>query len=122
MKHIVFLTFITWAFSAQALFAQSKPAPQVTKPTQSVLSKTNTKNKPTPAAPPCPTGEGMKKIATIQVCLTQKGYYKGVIDNILGPTTRQALIKYQKDNNLPVGNINLETIKHLGKGCSCTLP
>lgn len=123
MKFIAILTFIVWVFSAQFLFAQSKSAPQVTKPTQKVLSKANLQNnKPISTQTPCPSGEGMQKMATIQVCLKQKGYYKGVIDNLLGPSTRQALVKYQKDNKLPVGNLNLETIKHLGKGCTCTLP
>ena len=35
-------------------------------------------------------------------------------DNILGKDTRAALLKYQKDNNLPQGNLNVETMKHLG--------
>lgn len=38
-------------------------------------------------------------------------------DYNVGPAdtdTRAALLKYQKDNNLPQGNLNVETMKHLG--------
>ena len=38
----------------------------------------------------------------------------GPIDNILGSQTKSALLQYQKDKNLPQGNLNLETLKSLG--------
>jgi len=55
-------------------------------------------------------------IRQIQDALMKKGYAVGVAgnDNIMGKDTREALIKYQKANNLPVGNLNLETLKSLG--------
>lgn len=37
----------------------------------------------------------------IQELLTQKGYYTGEIDGILGRGARKAIRAYQKDNNLP---------------------
>jgi peptidoglycan hydrolase-like protein with peptidoglycan-binding domain len=55
-------------------------------------------------------------VRQVQKALTAKGYSEGAagLDNVLGKDTREALIKYQKDNGLPVGNMNVETMKHLG--------
>jgi len=55
-------------------------------------------------------------VRQVQVALQKKGYTVGPagVDNVLGKDTRAALIKYQNDNNLPVGNLNVETLKHLG--------
>lgn len=55
-------------------------------------------------------------IQQIQETLRKKGYDPGPTDNVLGPKTRQALIQFQKDNRLPVGNLNLETIHALLEG------
>lgn len=54
------------------------------------------------------------KIIEIQKALKANGYDPGPIDDILGPLTRSALLKYQRANNLPTGNLNLETLKKLG--------
>ena len=53
-------------------------------------------------------------VRAIQKSLRAKGYDPGPDDNVLGPRTNAAIIKYQKDNNLPSGNLNLETLKSLG--------
>lgn len=52
----------------------------------------------------------------IQQSLMNAGYDIGPAgaDNILGAQTRAALMQYQRDNNLPVGNLNKETLDHLG--------
>lgn len=39
-------------------------------------------------------------IANVQALLQQQGYYKGEVDGLLGPLTRQALTAYQADNGL----------------------
>ena len=54
------------------------------------------------------------RILSIQKALKSAGYQPGPIDNILGSQTKAALLKYQKDKNLPQGNLNLETLKSLG--------
>lgn len=54
------------------------------------------------------------KIIQIQKALKSKGYNPGPIDDIFGSQTKAALVQYQKDNNLPVGNLNIETLKSLG--------
>jgi len=54
------------------------------------------------------------KILSIQKALKAKGYNPGPIDNIFGAQTKAALIKYQKEQGLPVGNLNLETLRALG--------
>jgi hypothetical protein len=55
-----------------------------------------------------------EKIIQIQKALKAKGYNPGPIDDVFGPLTKKALIQYQKDKALPVGNLNLETLKSLG--------
>jgi hypothetical protein len=54
------------------------------------------------------------KISEIQVALKKAGYYTGTPDNKMGPGTKAALTKFQKDKGLPIGNIDLETLKALG--------
>jgi hypothetical protein len=39
-------------------------------------------------------------IAEVQAILQQEGYYKGEVDGLLGPLTREALVGYQTDNGL----------------------
>ncbi len=54
------------------------------------------------------------RITQIQNALLKAGYDPGPIDNVLGAQTRAALLKYQKENGLPQGNLNLETLDKLG--------
>ena len=54
------------------------------------------------------------KRAEIQKALKANGYDPGAIDNSFGGKTKEALIKYQQDKGLPVGNLNIETLKSLG--------
>ena len=55
-------------------------------------------------------------IRQIQESLIASGYDIGPAgaDNVLGSATRAALMQYQRDNNLPVGNLNIETLESLG--------
>ncbi|MFM2224843.1 MAG: hypothetical protein RJA07_1045 [Bacteroidota bacterium] len=64
----------------------------------------------------CDNKVNSQVVKQIQDALTKKGYSVGPrgSDNVLGLDTRTALVKYQKDNHLPVGNLNLETLKSLG--------
>jgi len=50
----------------------------------------------------------------IQQALAAKGYNPGAIDGHLGTQTVQAMQKFQADNNLPQGQISLESVKALG--------
>lgn len=54
------------------------------------------------------------KIIQIQKALKANGYNPGPIDDVFGPLTKAALIQYQKDKGLPVGNLNFETLRSLG--------
>ena len=54
------------------------------------------------------------KVIEVQQALKARGYDPGSIDNQMGPRTKQALTQYQKDNGLPVGNLNTETLRALG--------
>jgi len=50
----------------------------------------------------------------IQRALRDRGYDPGPIDDIIGVRTKAALVKFQKANGLPVGNLDMETLKALG--------
>lgn len=62
----------------------------------------------------CEAEVTVSKIVAIQQALKAKGYDPGPLDNVLGPKTRAALTQYQKDNALPVGRLDVETLKSLG--------
>lgn len=54
------------------------------------------------------------RIKQIQEALRREGYDPGPIDNMMGSKTKDALIKFQQDKGLPVGNLNIETMSALG--------
>src|SRR6266567_3375934 len=54
-------------------------------------------------------------VQAVQTELTQLGYYNGPIDGIFGPTTRDAVAKYQMDKQLDVtGSLSPDTLQSLG--------
>ena len=56
-------------------------------------------------------------IANVQAALQEMGYYRGEVDGLLGPITRQALTAYQADNGLyTTATIDEPTLDSLGMG------
>jgi hypothetical protein len=56
-------------------------------------------------------------IADVQASLQEMGYYKGEVDGLLGPLTREALTAYQADNGLyTTAAIDEPTLESLGLG------
>ena len=57
-----------------------------------------------------------ERIRAIQNALIAKGYSVGSrgADNVFGEDTKVALRKFQADNGLPQGNLNMETLNALG--------
>lgn len=53
-------------------------------------------------------------VKAVQKALAAKGYDPGPADNVMGAKTKSALIQYQKDNGLPVGQLDFETLRSLG--------
>ena len=54
-------------------------------------------------------------IANVQGVLQQMGYYKGEVDGLLGPLTREALAAYQADQGLTTTEaIDEPTLESLG--------
>ncbi len=55
-------------------------------------------------------------VRQVQQALMARGYNVGAAgaDNVMGRDTKAALVKFQKDNGLPVGNLDFETLKALG--------
>jgi Putative peptidoglycan binding domain len=54
-------------------------------------------------------------VEATQERLAQLGYYNGTVDGIFGPTTRDAVAKYQIDNQLDVtGSLSPDTLQSLG--------
>ena len=81
--------------------------------TNAIKAETTPVTEASPAAAPTPAPTS-GKISQIQEALRAKGYDPGPTDNVLGAKTREALTQFQKDNNLPVGNLNVETMRALG--------
>jgi|GEM_PF-3440220 hypothetical protein len=54
------------------------------------------------------------KINQIQQALIREGYDPGPVNNQMTESTKQSIIRFQKDKGLPVGNLNIETLKALG--------
>ncbi len=50
----------------------------------------------------------------IQQALNDRGYDAGPVDGQVGARTKAALVKFQRDNNLPIGSMDIETLKALG--------
>jgi hypothetical protein len=58
-----------------------------------------------------------KVIADVQAVLQEMGYYKGEVDGLLGPLTREALTGYQTDHGMTVtAVIDEPTLDSLGMG------
>ncbi|MCB9291527.1 MAG: peptidoglycan-binding protein [Lewinellaceae bacterium] len=55
-----------------------------------------------------------KLIRTLQKRLTQLGFYRGKMDGTFNLWLRIALLDYQKSRKLPIGNLDVPTIKSLG--------
>jgi hypothetical protein len=58
-----------------------------------------------------------KVIANVQAVLQEMGYYRGEVDGLLGPLTREALTGYQRDNGMTVtAVIDEPTLESLNMG------
>jgi Putative peptidoglycan binding domain len=55
----------------------------------------------------------MNQVREIQEALKKRGYDVGESDNIMGAKTKAACIRFQKDNNLETGNLNIATLRAL---------
>jgi hypothetical protein len=53
-------------------------------------------------------------IRAAQSALKAKGVYTGAETGQIDAGFLNALVMYQNQNNLPVGGINIETLRHLG--------
>lgn len=53
-------------------------------------------------------------VSQVQQALNSRGYDAGSVDGVMGARTKAALIKFQTDNSLPTGNLNIATMKALG--------
>jgi len=61
----------------------------------------------------CQTNMSKEVIARIQKALNDRGYEAGEPDGLLGRGTRNALDKFQRENNLATGGITYETLDAL---------
>jgi len=62
----------------------------------------------------CPKDVTTDRITQLQKALRDKGFNPGPIDNVFGAKTKAALIKFQKANGLPVGQLDTQTLEALG--------
>lgn len=56
-------------------------------------------------------------LATVQATLQEQGYYRGEVDGLMGPLTREALANYQRDHGLiSTAALDQPTLASLGLG------
>ena len=123
-KFPIFIAFLLWT---QFLLAQNHPQladkpskgkMSITVRTKSVPNNDTTQTTPNRTTPAVETVEVCKenKIILIKQALHWAGYYQdGDYSTILNETAQQALIRYQQDHFLPVGNLNMDTIRELDR-------
>ncbi len=62
----------------------------------------------------CRTEVNTQLVRDLQNALKAAGGYSGSVDGQMGTNTKKALMEYQESNGLPVGNLNIKTLKKLG--------
>ena len=62
----------------------------------------------------CANKTSASTIRKLQRALRAEGYSIGSVDGVLGTRTQTSLKQFQIDNELPVGNLNMETLEALG--------
>lgn len=62
----------------------------------------------------CETNTTPDVIRRLQQALKDEGYDPTWVDGVYGSRTRAAVIAYQKDNNLPSGQLTMRTLEELG--------
>lgn len=62
----------------------------------------------------CANKTSASTIRKLQRALRAEGYSVGTVDGRLGTRTQTSLRQFQIDNGLPIGNLNMETLKSLG--------
>jgi LysM repeat protein len=66
-------------------------------------------------AAPC-AAAGSAKVAALQVALRSHGLYAGAVDGLSGPMTRDALVRFQRQNGIrATGKVGMATRCKLGK-------
>jgi len=62
----------------------------------------------------CASQTTSSTVRAVQTALKAAGYNPGPIDGVMGLQTQTALKQFQTDKSLPIGNLNLETLRSLG--------
>jgi polar amino acid transport system substrate-binding protein len=119
MKFIMRLIIMSWiALNAFVLIAESPVALAQTEsePTQGRDYTESQKKLIEYGFQPQGTIEYTDMIRQVQQTLKDLGYYQYLVDGIAGPRTRQAIINFQNDLNLPIaGIIDSEFIKYISR-------
>lgn len=61
----------------------------------------------------CPADITLNVINQVQDALRERGYYEDDGSNTLDGTTKAGLVAFQKDNGLPIGNLDMKTVNML---------
>ena len=78
------------------------------------VGHTRVKVTPRQAPPEPPQSTGDPKLSEAQDALRELGLYTGTVDGVMGNETRNAIIKYQRDNGLTMtGELNQQLLDHL---------
>lgn len=91
----------------------SRPAPQPTPQTEPPAD--TAPNKTVPDIPKPAPVDISRMAVRVQAALMRLGYFKNDIDGVLGPNTREAIKRFQKDKGLPESGImDIQTLTALG--------
>jgi peptidoglycan hydrolase-like protein with peptidoglycan-binding domain len=97
--------------------AVREPAPRIVQPTARPVPPPDV-TETTGAVPPQavqPASAGEPQILQVQSALADLGLYKGSVDGLSGPRTKDAIASYQRVVGIePTGGISAELLQHLG--------
>ena len=126
MRHLLFFITLWGSFAlANVAFAQTTGNKKVIAKKSAAATATTTVTQAAPSVDAANDNKATslpecdilypQKILRLQIALKAAGYDPNAADNILGPSTRHAILQFQKDHNLPVGNLNLPTLEALDR-------
>lgn len=101
----------TYAKAQPAPTPAVKAAPVAAKPVQTAAVQ------PAPASVQAAStahSSGVTMVARMQEALSAKGYYKGAVDGFFTEASREALVRFQRDNHVAEGQLTVETARLLG--------
>lgn len=101
--------------STPTSLAKAQPAPVKAVPAAAKPAAVQTASLPSASqAAATQHSNGVSMVARMQEALAVKGYYKGAVDGFFTEASREALVRFQRDNHVAEGQLTVETARLLG--------